>query len=96
MKEADVALKWSSIRPEHVTSACERILEEGGTSGSARKGIVVMFRGRALPAKMVLSLAYQLANRLEPGAPLKFSSGEGAVTRLRGLGFEVVRIGDQK
>lgn len=90
--EANVALNWSSIRPEHVTSACEKLLADGRHDRSPGSGIVVMFRGRALPAKLVLRFAYQLANGLEPGAPLKFSSGEGTVTRLRGLGFEVIRV----
>ena len=91
--EADVPLNWSSIRPEHVTSACEKLLAD---ARSPVKGIVVVFRGKAIPAKPVLRLAYQLANGLEPGAPLKFSSGEGTVTRLRSLGFEVVRLSTQQ
>lgn len=90
-----MALNWSSIHPEHVTRACEKILADGEHERAPVRGIVVMFRGKALPAKLVLRTAYQLANGLEPETPLKFSSGEGTVTRLRGLGFEVVRLSTQ-
>ena len=87
--EADVPLNWSSIRPEHVTSACEKLLADHARSPV--RGIAVVFRGKAIPAKFVLRLAYQLANGLEPGAPLKFSSGEGTIQRLRKLGLDVSR-----
>lgn len=90
-----MALNWSSIHPEHVKGACEKILADGRHERPPVRGIVVMFQGKAIPAKLVLRTAYQLANGLEPGTPLKFSSGEGTVTRLQGLGFEVVRLSMQ-
>jgi hypothetical protein len=90
-----MALKWNTIRAEHVTQACELVVGERGVTRGTAKGIFVVFRDHTLPAKHVLRLAYLLANGLAVDTPLKFSSGEGTVSRLQGLGFKVVRNSSQ-
>lgn len=56
-----------------------------------KAGLYVRFGTVDLPAKEVLGIAFRLANGLPPDAKLRFSSGEGTITRLRALGFEAGR-----
>jgi hypothetical protein len=55
-------------------------------------GLVVTYRGKQLPAKAVLRLAYCLANNLHPETRLKFASGEGSIKLLLSLGFQAERL----
>lgn len=87
-----MALNWNSVRADHVTRACELILAGEQGAGAKARGITVEFRGRSLPAKEVLRVAYLLANNLKPDTPLRFASGEGTIQRLRRLGFRAGRI----
>jgi hypothetical protein len=88
-----MTLDWKTVRSEHVAKACQ--LVASGTSPRAKaKGIFVLRNGARLPAKHVLRVAYCIANGLPLNSTLKFSSGEGTVSRLRGLGFEVEYIRD--
>ena len=86
-----MSLNWSTIRASHVEQACQ--LVESGTqpARTPAKGIFLIRSSSALPAKHVLRLAYCIANELPLDSKLKFSSGDGTITRLRGLGFEVER-----
>jgi hypothetical protein len=56
-----------------------------------KAGLYVRFGTVDLPAKEALGIAYRLANGLALDTKLRFSSGEGTITRLRALGFEAGR-----
>lgn len=89
-----MALKWNTVRAEHVRSACERV-----AAGKAREnisGIVVWHNERALPAKEVLRIAYRLANGLADDQEVKFSSGDATLRLLVTLGFHAERIGSKR
>jgi len=87
-----MALNWHSVRAEHVARVCELVLAGERAPRCQAKRIVRLFRGQHLPAKHIAHLAYALANSLPLDAPVRFSSGEGTVQRLRSLGFQVERI----
>jgi hypothetical protein len=89
---SQMPLDWKSIRTEHVAEACELVARGDCLPRARAKGIFVVRNGERLPAKQVLRLAYCVAHGLPLGTPLKFASGEGTVTRLRTLGFEVQRL----
>ena len=64
-------------------------------SASARSksgSLIVTYRGKDLPAKAVLRLAYCLANNIPPDTNLKFASGEGSIKLLRLLGFQAQKL----
>lgn len=85
-----MALKWNTVRAEHVRSACEKV-----AAGKAREnisGIVVWYNDRALPAKEVLRTAYRLANNLAEDEEVKFSSGDATLRLLEALGFKAERV----
>ena len=86
-----MSLNWKTVRASDVEQACQ--LVESGTqrARTSSKGIFLIRNGQRLPAKHVLRLAYCIANGLPPSSKLKFSSGDGTISRLRGLGFEVER-----
>src|SRR5687768_4849779 len=89
-----MALKWNTVRPEHVRSACERV-----AAGKPRKnisGLVVWHNEQALPAKEVLRIAYRLANDLADDEEIKFSSGDATLRLLVTLGFSAERIGSRR
>jgi hypothetical protein len=88
-----VALKWSSVRAQHVERACAEVASRTKDKAS---GIVVWSGGRALPAKEVLRVAYRLANNLPDTAELRFSSGDGSIGALQRLGFRAERLGSSK
>ncbi len=90
-----MALKWDTIRTEHVARACELVAADKQTLRGRTTRIVLAFRGQRLPAKEVLRTAYLLANRLPLDAPLRFASGESTVQRLRRLGFAVERVSSE-
>jgi hypothetical protein len=85
-----VALNWGSISAADVEKACTKV---ASLKKDKMSGIVVLHRGRALPAKEVLKVAYRLANRLDETTKLKFSSGDATLAILRELGFEAERRG---
>jgi hypothetical protein len=85
-----MALNWKSVSAEHVREALLIVSAKRATDLAA--GIVILDRGRRLPAKEVLRTAYQLANQLPRDAKIKFSSGDGTLNVLRNLGFEAERI----
>lgn len=87
-------LKWNTVRPEHVRSACEMV-----AAAQARptvSGLVVWHNERALPAKEVLRTAYRLANNLTTDEKVNFSSGDATLRLLGTLGFSAERIGDKR
>lgn len=55
------------------------------------KGLFIVYNNDLIPAKHALRLAYCLANQLPLDSSITFSSGEGTITRLRSLGFDVER-----
>ena len=86
-----MGLKWSTVKPEHVTQACELLLQGKLQPRAQAKGLYLVFRDQRLPAKHVVRLAYCLANDLPTDAKFKFASGEGTLRLLRSLGFVVTR-----
>ena len=86
-------LNWQTVRASDVEQACALIESGSQPARVPSKGIFLIRNGQALPAKHVLRLAYCLANKLPLDSKLKFSSGDGSVNLLRGLGFEVERRG---
>jgi len=88
-----MALNWNSVRAEHVARACDLLLTGQHRPKAQAKGLLVTYKGQSLPAKHVLRLAYCLANGLPLESKLKFSSGEGTLARLKGLGFPAERKG---
>ncbi len=85
-----MALNWGSVRAEHVLQACAALRAEQ-KQRSKEPRLYVRFEGAELPAKEVLGRAYRIANDLPTQASLRFSSGEGTLSRLRALGFEAGR-----
>ena len=89
-----MALKWNTVRAEHVRAACESV-----AAGRAREnlsGLVVWHNERALPAKEVLRVAYRLANGLASNEEVKFSSSDATLRLLVRLGFFAERIGSKR
>jgi len=85
-----MALNWKSITADHVNAALKQVGET--RSGNRTSGLIAFEVNRALPAKEVLRVAYQLANRLPVNTELKFSSGDGTLKVLQNLGFRAERI----
>ena len=77
----------------HVTQACEALLKSAG-AGAKPQGLIVTYKDKQLPAKVILRKAYCLANKIPPETKLKFSSGEGSLQLLRSLGFQAERGGN--
>ena len=90
-----MALNWNSIRAEHVTRACEHLIAGEQAPRPKASGIVVEFRGKRLPAKEVVRVAYLLANNLNLDTAVRFASGEGTIQRLRRLGFRAGRLQEE-
>jgi hypothetical protein len=84
-----MALDWKTVKAEHIAKACDIVAGGGSFPKAGAKGIFIVRSGQKLPAKHVLRVAYCLANRMPVDSKVKFSSGEGTVGRLRGLGFDV-------
>jgi hypothetical protein len=89
-----MALKWNTVRPEHVRTACDRIA--AGKARTSVSGLVVWHHEQALPAKEVLRTAYRLANNLGADEDVKFSSGDATLRLLVALGFSAERIGSKR
>jgi hypothetical protein len=86
-----MVLAWERVTREDVKRACELIRAGQHRPRTGAKGIFVAYQGERLPAKHVLRLAYCLAHELPLGTNVRFTSGEGTITRLRGLGFDAGR-----
>ena len=86
-----MGLNWKSVKAVHVTQACERLLNSAGP-GPRPRGLIVTYKDKQLPAKVILRMAYCLANNIPSGTKLKFSSGEGSLQILRSLGFRAERL----
>ena len=86
-----MSLKWASVKPEHVTEACELLLRGAHDPHVGAKGIFLIFKDQRLPAKHVARLAYCIANDLPLDTRIKFSSGQGLVNLLENRGHEVTR-----
>lgn len=86
-----MALNWKSLKAEHVRQACAMLRSRQRLPAVKKAGLYVRFETVDLPAKEVLGIAYRIANGLSADAKLRFSSGEGTITRLRALGFEAGR-----
>jgi hypothetical protein len=89
-----MALKWNTVRPEHVRSACEQV--SAGKPRTTTSGLIVWHGEQALPAKEVLRIAYRLANNLGSDEDVNFSSGDATLRLLVTLGFSAERIGSKR
>jgi hypothetical protein len=87
-----MAINWNSVKPEHVSRACDSILASGAHPKVKARGIAVQYNDQPLPAKQVLKLAYQIANGPGSGIGLDFASGEGTVRMLKAMGFVAGRV----
>jgi hypothetical protein len=85
-----MGLNWTSVKADHVTQACEMLLHSAVPR--PRSSLVVTYRGKHLPAKAVLRLAYCLANKVRSEERLKFASSENSIRLLRSLGFQAERL----
>jgi hypothetical protein len=86
-----MGLNWKSVEAAHVTQACEDLLKSAGP-GAKPRGLIVTYKGKQLPAKIVLRMAYRLANNIPSETKLKFSSGEASLQLLRSLRFQAERL----
>jgi hypothetical protein len=86
-----MGLNWKSVTAAHVTQACDALLKSAGPRAKPR-GLIITYKNKQLPAKIILRTAYCLANNIPSGTKLKFSSGEGTLQRLRSLGFHAERL----
>jgi hypothetical protein len=86
-----MGLNWASVKADHVTQACE-VLSNLNRPRSKSGRLIITYRGKNLPAKAVLRLAYCLANNISSETNLKFASGEGSIKLLRSLGFDAQRL----
>ena len=86
-----MGLNWKSVKAIHVTQACETLLKSAGPRAKPQ-GLIVTYKDKQLPAKVILRMAYCLANNIPSETKLKFSSGEGTIHRLRSLGFQAERL----
>jgi len=86
-----MGLNWTSVKADHVTQACEMLLPSAVPSSNLGS-LVVTYRGKHLPAKAVLRLAYCLANNISSEGQLRFASGENSTKLLRSLGFQAERL----
>lgn len=84
-------LDWSTVKREHVVTACQLLLKGERLPRAQAKGIFLVIESNRLPAKHTLRLAYCLANGLPLDSTITFSSGDGTVNKLRALGFSVER-----
>lgn len=89
-----MALKWNTVRAEHVRAACEEVA--AATTRSVVSGIIVWHNEQALPAKEVLRSAYRRANNLAPEVPVNFASGDATLRLLTTLGFSAQRLGEPR
>jgi hypothetical protein len=89
-----MALKWNTVRPEHVRAACEVVA--AARTRASTSGIVVWHNEQPLPAKEVLRNAYRLANNLRADEEVKFASGDATLRFLETLGFSAQRIGAKR
>ena len=85
-----MALNWKSVSADHVKAALKQV--GAANSGNRTSGLIIFEGDRALSAKEVLRVSYQLANRLPADAKLKFSSGDGTLKILKNLGFRTERV----
>jgi hypothetical protein len=86
-----MGLNWKSVKAARVTQACEAVLNSAGP-GKKPRGLIVPYKNKQLPAKVILRMAYCLANNIPSETKLKFSSGEGSLQFLRSLGFRAERL----
>ena len=86
-----MGLNWKSVKAIHVTKACEAFLKSAGPATKPR-GLIITYKGKQLPAKVILRMAYCLANNIPSETKLKFSSGEGSLQLFRSLGFRAERL----
>jgi hypothetical protein len=86
-----MGLNWKSVQAVHVTRACDALLKSAGSRAKPR-GLIITYKDKQLPAKVILRMAYCLANNIPAETKLKFSSGEGSLQILRSLGFQAERL----
>ena len=88
-------LNWKSVKAAHVTQACEALLCSADP-GPTPRGLIVIYKGKQLPAKAILRMAYCLANNIPSETKLKFSSSKGSLRFLLSLGFQAERLQPKK
>jgi hypothetical protein len=84
-------MNWKSVNAANVTKACETFLNSA-SAGAKSQGLVVTYKGKQLPAKTILRIAYCLANNIPPETKIKFASSESSLQFLRSLGFRAERL----
>jgi hypothetical protein len=84
-------LIWKSVKADHVTQACEEVLNSADVRPKSG-GLIVIYKDKKLPAKTVLRIAYCLANNISSDTKLKFASSEGSLQFLQSLGFPAGRF----
>ena len=88
-------IDWHLVRAEHVEKACELTLGGQYPARAKVRRIVVRIRDADPPAKHLLRLAYCLAKGMPLDAEVKFTSGDGTISLLKRLGFDVQRREEQ-
>jgi hypothetical protein len=84
-------MNWTSVKAHHVAQACEALFKSTRPKAKSR-GLVVTYKDQQLPVKMVLRLAYCLANDIWTETYIDFASGESTLNLLRSLGFHAERL----
>lgn len=85
-----MALNWKSVSAEHVQQACALVTKSHRRAPSS--GLIVWNGDQCLPAKVVLREAYRLANNLNSGTAIRFSSGDATLNMFKTLGFRAERL----
>ena len=86
-----MGLNWKTVKAVHVTQACETLLKSAAPRAK-RRGLIMTYKDKQLPAKVILRMAYCIANNMPSETKLKFSSGEATLQRLQSLGFRAERL----
>jgi hypothetical protein len=58
-----MGLNWKSVKAAHVTQACEALVKSAGPRSKPR-GLIITYKDKQLPAKVILRTAYCLANNM--------------------------------
>ena len=85
-------LNWKSVKAVHVTQACEALLNSAGP-GAKPRGLVVIYKDKQLPAKLILRMAYCLANNIPSETKLKLRQVDVLVSQGQSMGEAIRQIG---
>ena len=87
-----MGINWNVITEAHVTEACKAVAQRTAAAKAPRRGLVVSFDGRMLPAKDVAKAAYLIAIGKPLDTFIDFTSGETLITKLRVRGCDAMRL----